>query len=47
VVVKEWWKVPLVDVGTHHAIDHFHRDQSVGRLDEFAEEVLAIIPHSE
>ena len=36
VVVEQGWKVPLVDVGAHHAVDHFHRYQPVGWLDEFA-----------
>ena len=43
VVVEQGWKVPLVDVGAHHAVDHVHRYQPVGWLDEFAEEVLPIL----
>ena len=41
-VVKDRFKVPLVDVVTEHFADRFDVGETVGRLDEFAQEVLAV-----
>ena len=40
--MKDWLEVPLVDVGAEHALDGFHVGETVGGLDEFAEEVLTV-----
>ena len=42
--MKDWFEVPLVDVGAEHALDGLHVGETVGGLDEFAEEVPAPKP---
>ena len=39
--MKDGFEVPLIDIGAEHAADGFGVGETVGGLDEFAEEVLA------
>ena len=40
--MKDGFEVPLIDIGAEHAADGFGVGETVGGLDEFAEEVLAV-----
>ena len=41
-VVKDRRELPLIDVEAQHAADRLHVGETVGGLDEFAQEVLAV-----
>src|SRR6187549_989055 len=41
-VVEDRRELPLIDVEAQHAADRLHVGETVGGLDEFAQEVLAV-----